>query len=463
MIAYLIKSALCLTLLLAAYHLFLEKEKMHQFKRFFLLASLVLSSVIPLISFTTNAVRSPIANIAQFENIAVAAPNDNVTIQPATTVVITPSPGLVWQDYICIAYLLGASLLLIRFMVNLAAILIKTRRNERVSIQGAVLVLVAQKVIPNSFLHYIFVNRGEYNNNQLETELLTHELVHVRQKHSLDIILIELLKAVCWLNPVFILYKKAIQLNHEFLADEGVLRSKTDIKAYQNLLLTKAGLYSNYALASNFNYSVTKKRLIMMKHSTSKLRAALTQLALLPLLFALVFVLCVTAEAQQQAPAGKPTPAESSKKQAPIVAHRDGDIYPDSVFIHFTNKDGSKYIKRLSELPKSEQKAFLPFTQKTPLSARRTPGTKLFNSWKDGSTYGVWLNEKHVRNDVLNDYQAKDFVLYYSSKLYGAAKKGRAYAYQVDLYTPEYYDKIKKQIDADHKARTHINIYSMVK
>jgi bla regulator protein BlaR1 len=468
-IAYLIKSAFCLALLLAVYHFSLEKEAIHRFKRMFLLASLAFSLTIPLISINIAMPESPVADITRLAPITGFMPDDtaNETISPGTTVVITTPQGLLLQDYLLIIYIGITAILLLRFGINLIAILIKTRRNEHVPIDGGTLVLINGSIIPNSFLQYIFVNRDEFLSHQLEPELLMHELVHARQKHSLDIILIELLKAILWFNPLFILYKKAIQLNHEFLADDGVIKANIDVKGYQNLLLTKAGLQSNFALASNFNYSVTKKRMIMMKTSTTKLRAMLKELALFPLMIVLTAIVCVKAEAQQpasqQSIPAKAYQPKAPKKQGPIVVY--ADHFPtDSVFIHFYNKkDGVRSIKALSELPPAEQAKFLMSTKKFPMTAKRTPTVKQFADWKDASSYGVWLDGKHIKNNILDTYKATDFVMYYHSKLYGAAKKGRVYSYQIDLYTPAYYEKVKEEVTNENNTKTRADIFSMVK
>jgi beta-lactamase regulating signal transducer with metallopeptidase domain len=86
-----------------------------------------------------------------------------------------------------------------------------------------------------------------------------HEFTHVKEKHSRDVIFIELLQTIFWFNPMLIFYKKAIQLNHEYLADEAVVRVYDNVPAYQLLLLDKTAYDCNAYLTSNFNYSVTKK------------------------------------------------------------------------------------------------------------------------------------------------------------------------------------------------------------
>lgn len=115
----------------------------------------------------------------------------------------------------------------------------------------------------------------------------------------MDILFIEIVKTIFWFNPVFILYKRAIQLNHEFLADEKVVASYNNAPFYQQLLLSKADGNRIIFLTSNLNYSLTKKRLIMMTKTTSASVKMLKQLALLPLLTTLIFFLCTKTVAQE--------------------------------------------------------------------------------------------------------------------------------------------------------------------
>ena len=117
-----------------------------------------------------------------------------------------------------------------------------------------------------------------------------HELAHVNQKHSYDILFIELIRCLFWINPFLYFYKRAIQLNHEFLADEAVNNSFKNVYSYQVLLLEKAGMYKAINIASQFNYQVTKKRLMMMTKTTSASIKACKQFAILPILLVSMYV-----------------------------------------------------------------------------------------------------------------------------------------------------------------------------
>ena len=298
MIDFLIKSSISLFVLLVIYHLALENEKMHQFNRFYLLFAIAFSLTIPLVT------------IEVIQELATAVTTQaTVTPEEATTRIIKDSVDY-WTYSIYTFYILITSILLIRFITNILKLRSKAKSTTRIDYKEAQLVLVKEKTLPYTFLNTIFINEMDYHNRKIEDELYTHELIHVTQKHTLDILFIETLKVLFWFNPVFIFYKKAIQLNHEFLADEKVVQSYNNVPFYQNLLLAKANANPTYYLASNLNYSVTKKRLIMMTKTTSVTRAVLKKSMLIPVVTALLFLLCTKVVAQETNVKKEITPAK---------------------------------------------------------------------------------------------------------------------------------------------------------
>ncbi len=265
MIAYLVKMVLCSAVLLAAYFILLEKEKIHRFNRWYLLFSLVASLIIPLVEINQQ-IPVPTENIVveTFFTVTKTTPNtvSNIIDKPVYN-------GDLQFNFLLIVYLFVTTVLLFRFAVNIYQILSKVRINQSVIYKDAKLVLLPQNVVSHSFMQYIFIAKDDYESGTINEAILSHELAHVQQKHSLDIVFTEILLIVFWLNPFVYLYKKAIQLNHEFLADDAVLHQFSNVAAYQNLLLEQACLPASYQLTSQFNFSITKKRLLMMHKTTS--------------------------------------------------------------------------------------------------------------------------------------------------------------------------------------------------
>ena len=257
MILYLIKSSLCLAAFLLVYYLVFERENMHVFKRFYLLTSLIFSFVVSFISLEFQAENT----------IAVASNTVQSIVLPNLELTANSNylPDILYSIYGIITLLFA-----IKFFRNLITIY-KSRRNaELIPYENAIIALVEEPILPHTFGSTIFIYKLSYNSKTIETELFTHELTHVRQKHTLDVLFIEILKTIFWFNPLLILYKRAIQLNHEFLADEKVIHSHNNVSTYQQLLLSKSSETSNLYLTSNLNsFLKTKKRFIMMTKTTS--------------------------------------------------------------------------------------------------------------------------------------------------------------------------------------------------
>ncbi|WP_435415478.1 M56 family metallopeptidase [Polaribacter aestuariivivens] len=296
MIIYLLKSATCLALLLFFYHFVLEKEKMHNFNRYYLLGSVFFSFLVPLTTFTTYAKPMVV-------NTVPTTIEDSFFVENTTPIFIEES--IDYSQLLLVVYVFICVILLFRFGRNLFKIIKKIRQNEKVNHGKATLVLVNDKILPHTFWNFIFVNKNDYNDGKIEAELFTHELTHVIQKHTFDVLFIELLQAIFWINPLFIFLKKAIQLNHEFLADEKVINQYKNPFQYQHLLLNKAAWNNEYYLASNLNYSLTKKRLEMMTTQSSKTTVLLKKLAVIPVLVGFIFLFAERVEAQEKEKKGE--------------------------------------------------------------------------------------------------------------------------------------------------------------
>jgi len=446
MITWLLKTILCTALLLAMYKLLLEKEKMPRFNRFYLLCSILFSFIVPAITLRSNT--PPTAVAAAILSAKDIFPFHAGLQQPATSSSYNFLPALLGSLYTVVT-----GLLLYRFIKNLRAFSAAIKNNTMVPWHGALLVLTTGKQPPHSFLKYIFIGREDFENGAVEKEIMEHELTHVRQQHSLDVLLLELLCVFAWFNPFLYLYSKAIRLNHEFLADDGVNKVFHNTPAYQQLLLSKISRAGSRQLTSSFNYHVTKKRFTMMTKNTPLAVIVLKQIALLPLLA--VAVIAFSAKTYAQYPPQVLKTAQkhiqSAKENAPadiVEAYR-------SIFSAYDldTKEGRKQFrknlspddkakleqlfKKMSRKQQEEQTVgFEPPPDPLP---RITPAQAEFEGYKNSEKYGVWVDEKKIANDALNNYKTTDFDQVFVSRLYGAAKKNVSYQYQVDLMTKEYY------------------------
>nr|WP_315254925.1 M56 family metallopeptidase [uncultured Flavobacterium sp.] len=292
MILYILKTSLLLFILITVYKLFLENEKMHQFNRIYLLGSLIFGLTIPmhLFSFKTK-ISNTINNIELNE----------IILQKTSSNFKSISENQIMTYIIVSVYVFVALLLVLRFLLNLHSFYKKIKKNKRQTINGSKVVLIQEPVVPHSFLKTIFINEEDFNNNNIAPELIAHETAHIKQKHTLDILFIELLQILFWFNPLIMLYKRAIKLNHEFLADETVNAKFNSVYQYQNMLLNFASNQREVALASSINYLITKKRLIMMTKKESQIRIILKTVGIGVVYSLLLFTFSSQTRAQEPA------------------------------------------------------------------------------------------------------------------------------------------------------------------
>jgi len=275
MTAYIIKSSVSLLVLFGLYWFLLRKEKLFVFNRFFLVLSVVFSLVLPFISIPVNfQVTQQLNDIIPTYNyvnpqISIAdniAPGDVNISQPY----VEKKNSLISISAILLGlYISGVILFLIRFLRNIYLILRRSKLSEKISFKGYRIVLTNDKTGPCCCFSNIFLNKDDYLNGKIDQELLNHELEHVKQSHTVDIIIIELVKIFYWFNPIHLLYERAIRINHEYLADNGVINDNSDLKSYTDKLLSFISCRSNMSLTSGSNNSFTKLRLMMIMKSRS--------------------------------------------------------------------------------------------------------------------------------------------------------------------------------------------------
>lgn len=450
MITYLIKTVLCSALFVLFYKAVLEKENMHRFNRFYLIGSLAFSILVPLITFHKVVQHLPIMENIRIETVSFSK---NGAIAPAMAVdEINYVPLIFLTIYVTIVTMLS-----FRFAINLKALLQRAWINTKIPFKNSTIVLIDQDVTPHSFLDYIFVNSDAYKSGSIQQEIFIHELAHVKQKHSWDILFFEIMQIFCWFNPILFLYRRAILLNHEFLADQEVINKSIDVRAYQLLLLEKVSQQSSSCISSQFNYSITKQRLIMMTTPKSFRKSLCKQLAIIPVLGISLCLFSTTIIAQEASDTVKP------KKQMEIQSTKDG--ITDKQLSEFNdlvdkvkNEKGRPEFNKLSQQERKElETLYLGMSEEQqknqPVKLMPMPGplpksipTKIqIESWKDADMYGVWIDGKRIANTDLNNYSHTDFAQLFVSKLEKNAKNYGKHYFQVDLMTINYYDAYLKR------------------
>jgi len=337
---FLIKSAACLGIFYAFYKLFLERENMHQMKRFYLLGAVLASFLIPLVTFT-EYVEIQATTIPVFaEGFALEIPE---TIEVATNY----WPTVLWSIYI-----LGVLFFSLKFGRNLYSIIQKIRKNPLFKNNNIFHVLLKTPTTPHTFFSYIFLNKRKFEADEIPEEVLLHEQAHAREFHSLDVILMELLQIVFWFNPFLYFFKHSIKLNHEFLADRAVLNEGVETASYQNILLAFSSNASAPELANSINYSFIKKRFTVMKTSTSKRATWLKTLLILPLAAVLVYGFSTT-QVEQKVTSGPKVVFEDPELQ------EEYETWYHSTLNEFSNKKATpQQIQQYNKLASFWNKRF---------------------------------------------------------------------------------------------------------
>lgn len=212
----------------------------------------------------------------------------------ASAVAPVEAPSWTWQDALAGVWALGAAVLVVRFLVQLAVVCRLAWRGRKLVWHGQRVIALDSGEQPFSFFGWIFVNPEHYSEEELE-EIMAHEATHARQRHSWDVVVFELLCCLFWFNPAVWLAKRYIRQNLEFLADRAVMRAGFDRKSYQYHLLRLSYGVGVEQIVNSFNVSLLKRRIMMMNRKKSGRTGALKYALLFPV--AGLLVLSANAEA----------------------------------------------------------------------------------------------------------------------------------------------------------------------
>ena len=289
---YLLKVNAGIALFYAFYKLFCQRDTFFHWRRIALLCFLGISFCYPLLNIQHWVKEQPaIYELANY--YATIMVMDGITASSRTTTTGLPDLMTITQ-YL---YFVGVAILALRFFIQLASIF-------RLRWMGKVTVLNGQRIIslpcevnPFSFFGWIFIHLPLLD-EESQDEILTHELTHAQQGHSVDVILTEIINIVCWFNPFMWLLKAEIRLNLEYLADNKVIENTNDRKQYQYHLLGLAHTKRQTGLYNNFNVSHLKRRIIMMNKKRTRTAGRIKYALFAPLAAALLLVSNIEAVAR---------------------------------------------------------------------------------------------------------------------------------------------------------------------
>jgi hypothetical protein len=266
---YLLEANIYLAVFYAGYCLFLNRETHYNLNRVYLLLSCVLSFALPVIQI---GVLKPAENVQEIT--WVSSPADSTTVPPEAADYIT------WDNALWAIYIVGISVLALLLVIKLFKLVNLTTSGKRLIDNKYKLIDIEDADTAFSFFNYLFIG----TKTSASDVIIRHELVHIRQKHSFDIVFIEVIKIINWFNPVIYLLQISLKTVHEYIADEQTAAHEKDALTYSSFLVNNAyGLNGSSITHSFFNYNLLKKRIIMLNQQRSGNLARLKYLVAVPI------------------------------------------------------------------------------------------------------------------------------------------------------------------------------------
>ena len=334
---YFLKVNLALAILYICYRLLFRNDTFFRLRRAVLLSVYLIAFLYPLLDISIwLSTRESVTEIVNYYS----------TILPLKTVVTADDTPLsteadwltIAESYMLLIYLAGITLLFLRCIIELFTVIRLRLRSPKQLINGTTIYVLPSQEEPYSFFGWIFASPESHTPPALE-EILVHEKTHVRQLHSIDVVLGEIVCILCWINPFAWLLKKEISSNHEYLADEQVMLAGYNKKEYQYHLI---GLeHPEMAIAklyNNFSVLPLKKRITMLNKKRTGRVGKVKYLTLLPLAAGLLLLNNIDAMARivsrqttVPVPAEKtmiaPAPEAVSVEVATLLPPDDDKVY----------------------------------------------------------------------------------------------------------------------------------------
>ncbi len=263
---YALEVNISLLLFAVIYFLFFRNERYHNLNRTVILGMIAASFVLPFLDFTRSDV--PL-HVVELETLVITAKQETLAAPVGWNI---PSA-------LSLVYLLGCTIALILLVKQFATLRKLFRSGQKTIKDGVAFILQNELKSPSSFFKSIFWNEDVKNHD--EQWIIDHELVHIRENHSLDIVVLRVAQVICWFNPAIYFMSAAIEATHEFRADEVVANKYNDRTRYSKVLLSQALGVDTSVLVHQFSKPNLLKRRIMMLNKQQKNKKSILKYGLL--------------------------------------------------------------------------------------------------------------------------------------------------------------------------------------
>lgn len=383
-----------------AFYLLLRRETFFNTNRLMLWLGVLSVLVLPALQFPDwrpQRVRSAMQHTARVIAPRVlpqtpVPPPVTVTFPNGRSYPVTPVRRLArfgwsWQLALIGLYLAGVTGLFIRFLLQLVSIRRLIRRSTQQPYDTFTLVTNPVVDAPFSFFRWVVLNPARHTGDELE-QILRHERVHVRQRHSLDMLMAEGVCIIFWMNPAAYLFRKLVHQTLEFCADQAVLAEGIDARSYQYNLLKVSLASGTTPIVNSFGASQLRDRIRMMNRQRSRWFKALNYPVVMVLSLAVVTAFARHKAEQIATQIAEPV-VQSLKKLLP-TEHTQTSIVPPAKPVSYTAPTQAKAIHGTSKHPNSLTILPIPLTDSilaTPYPERRSDSRLVI--YKDDILYWV--------------------------------------------------------------------------
>lgn len=317
MVTFFIESAIGLTILYGFYHFFLKSGNDFRVQRMFLLSAGIISILIPLLN-----IRLPNDTILTSRQFLLFQEGYTDFTTHIDNRLSTQNPFINLSVIAITVYFIGVSFFLARLIYFIYKPL-KIIHKYGIEKKGKLRFVYSDNIpFPFSIFNFIFLNRSVYQGNTLD-EVIVHEKVHIAQRHTIDLIFVELLMVFLWFNPIVLIMKRSLMEIHEYLADEGVLKKGFNPDSYIGTILHHVSQKPISGLVSQFN-STTKKRIVMITNYNVKKKFKLSYLFILPVI-ALLFM-AFSIDKNSRTAENQGIFSTTSSLEYILPAFQDGDV-----------------------------------------------------------------------------------------------------------------------------------------
>ena len=338
---YLLKVIICSAILCGYYFLALRNKAFHRWNRFYILAAIVISLLIPIIKiniFQNGEDKGTVVQMLQtisYGDEAVIEYSRNSGFQLTT------------QDLTEGAYLLISAVFLFIFFLSLYKIVRLKKKYPETKIEDISFINTNVKGTPFSFLKSIFWNNKIDLHSKQGQQIFNHEIAHIKEKHSYDKIFMNIVLIFFWINPFFWLMRKELYMIHEFIADKEALED-SDINAFAEMILQTVYPGQNFSFANNFFYSPIKRRILMLAKNKNPKVNYISRLLVLPLAVIVLFAFTFRV---------KPVKKDFPQSLQRVIKNQISNTLPATELKNDTISDGTLIVADGKEISKDEMKS----------------------------------------------------------------------------------------------------------